>query len=120
MITNPHMLAKVRSDRIMDECRHMPCSLRIASFVGLQCSGQDTVVGCHLPVQGKGIKTKVTDMAVAAGCFNCHTILDGKVGVELRHRYPAAFVERLLFALVETHARLVMAGVINGPDMEIV
>lgn len=120
MISNPHLLPKVRSKRLMQECGQMPCTLRIAGFLGQPCSGSDTVVGCHLPVIGKGMSAKVSDLFVAAGCFTCHTILDGKLGVELRHRYPAAYAERLLLALCETQARHVMAGLIEVPDMEIV
>jgi hypothetical protein len=116
MILNPHMLPKIRSAALMSGVQGMPCSLRIASFAGLSCSGNDTVVACHLPVFGKGVSTKVSDMFTVAGCMTCHTILDGKLGVELRHRYPSAFMERLLMALCETQARHLMEGHIVVPD----
>lgn len=120
MIQNPHMLPKVRSAALMSGVAGEPCSLRIASFIGQPCAGNDTVVACHLPVFGKGTATKVSDMFTVAGCLTCHTILDGKVGVELRHRYPVAFTERLLLALCETQARHLMAGRIVVPDAEFV
>lgn len=115
MIQNPALLPKVRSDAIMDAANGQPCSLRIASFVGLSCSGPSTVVGCHLPVTGRGVATKATDLAVAFGCQTCHDILDGRNQNALeviRDRYPAAFTSRLLEGLVETQARLVGMGVI--------
>jgi hypothetical protein len=120
VIQNPHMLPKVRSAALMSGVEGMPCSLRIASFNGQSCAGNDTVVACHLPVFGKGIASKVSDMFTVAGCRVCHEILDGTVGVELRHRYPAAFTERLLLALCETQARHVMTGRIVVPDAELV
>jgi len=121
MITNPMLLPKVRSDRIMTAANGQPCSLRIASFVGLSCGG--TVVGCHLPVTGRGVSTKATDLAVAFGCHVCHEILDGRaqnLQEQIIQQYPAAFGHRLLNALVETQARLVDMGVITVPGAEIV
>jgi len=115
-------LPKVRSDRIMQAMHQMPCSLRIATFIGLPCAPMDTNVGCHLPVSGKGIATKVTDLAVACGCATCHDLLDGRDarGATIRDTYPAAYGQRLLNALVETQARLVAIGIIQVPDAEIV
>jgi hypothetical protein len=113
------LLPKVRSPLIMDTIRgQMPCSLRIASFVGLSCAGMDTVCGCHLPVVGRGVATKATDLAVAAGCFHCHNILDGRNQNALEYiqiHYPGAYFERLLGALVETHARLYDLRIIRVP-----
>lgn len=120
MIHNPIMLPKVRSEALMKAMADMPCTLRIASFAGVPCAAQETVIGAHLPVFGKGTSTKVTDLAVVACCASCHAILDGKLGVDLRDRYPHAYMERLLFALVETQSRLVMAGVLFTSDMEVV
>ena len=119
-IQNPHLLPKVRSEAIMKAARGQPCSLRISSFLGSGCSDVDTTVACHLPVPGKGTKTKVSDLFVAFGCSNCHAILDGNKGVELRHRYPAAYTERLWFGMAETQARLVGMGLIVVPDGEII
>ena len=49
MIINPYMLPKVRSESLRQACQHMPCTLRISSFIpGFRCSGDDTVVGCHI------------------------------------------------------------------------
>lgn len=120
----PHLLPKVRSDQIMAAAAGMPCTLRVASFApGLTCAGNNTTVGCHLPVAGKGVGTKVTDMAVAFGCATCHDIIDGRNMEAQRfiiERYPTAFVDRMLNGLVETHALLVRDGIITGPDFEII
>lgn len=114
---NPHLLPKVRSPALMQMMQHLPCTLRISSFIpGRRCAGQDTVVGCHLPTIGKGLGTKVTDLAVVAGCFSCHSLLDGRdrAGADyLIANYPTAVATRLTDALVETQARLVGAGIIT-------
>jgi hypothetical protein len=121
MIHNPAMLPKVRSERIMDYAKGQPCSLRIASFItGQRCADNDTCVMCHMPVFGKGTSTKVSDLFVAIGCHTCHAIQEGKLGVELRHRYPAAYTERLWLGMCETQARLAMDGIITIPDAEII
>jgi hypothetical protein len=120
MIHNPGMLPKVRSEKIMDYAKGQPCSLRLASFLGLRCADDDTCVHCHLPVFGKGMSTKVSDLFGAIGCRVCHEILDGKLGVELSQRYPAAYMQRLWLAMAETQARLAMDGIINIPDGEII
>lgn len=119
----PHLLPKVRSKKLMAAMAGLPCTLRIASFIpGHTCSHQSTVVGCHLPVIGKGTSTKVTDLAVAAGCFNCHALNEGvdKRINEIMDRYPAGLTMRYLNALIETHALLIQHGIIVVPDGEIV
>lgn len=118
---NPQLLPKVRSDLLMQTIRgQFPCTARVSSFFpGHRCSDVSTVVGCHLPVGpsgGKGVSTKVTDLAVLAGCFNCHQIIDG-VDREranwIEEKYASAFMHRLLCGLVETHSMLLDAGVIS-------
>ena len=81
------------------------------------------MVACHLPTIGKGIGTKVTDLAVVAGCSSCHALLDGvdKAGwAYLVENYSAAVQARITDALVETHARLVAAGYEWGADWEVI
>jgi hypothetical protein len=116
MITNPQLLPKVRSDAIMQAMQHFPCALRISSFIpGRKCSSQDTVIGAHLPTIGKGMSTKVTDLAVVACCFSCHELLDGRdrPGADyLITNFPTAVATRMTDALVETQARLVGMGII--------
>ena len=110
---NPHMLEKVRSEELLESIRHIDhCTLRISSFAGQPCSGP--IDACHLPVFGKGVGTKVTDLAAVAGCRRCHSLLDhDRLGVELTGRFPYEWMQRLLFALVETQAMLVIEGIIE-------
>lgn len=101
----------------MDAMAGMPCAARVASFVGRPCSGRATVVGAHLPgVPGKGMSTKPTDLAVIAACHACHQIID-RVDLAtweaITSRYPAAYANQLLRALVETQSRLVALGIIT-------
>lgn len=105
-------LPKVRSRELLDACRDMPCTLRIASFLGLPCEPQDTVVGCHLPTFGKGMSTKVSDLYVAAGCRLCHDLLDGRDprGAQISDQYPAAFYERMMRGNHETIAHWIASG----------
>ena len=120
----PDMLPKLRSPLIRAAAAGKPCTLRIASFYpGGACAGTNTTVACHLPVVGKGVGTKVTDLAVAFGCSVCHDIIDGRAPEKaafIRDKYPAALVERLLGALVETQAILVDEDIltVNDPRLQ--
>jgi hypothetical protein len=125
MIQNPHLLPKVRSQKLQDACQHMPCTLRISSFVPhWQCAHQSTVVGCHLDrTIGKGMGTKVSALFMAAGCIHCHNIIDGrdrKAADYIMERYPAAMMQRMLAGLAETQSRWVQMGLLTGDDWEIV
>jgi hypothetical protein len=121
---NPYMLPKLRSDQIMASAAGQECTLRIASFLpGHRCSGNNTTIGAHLPVFGKGMSTKVTDMAVVYCCANCHAILDGvdyKAAEYIRENYAAAAAMRMLNALVETHALLIEQGILIVKDGRLV
>lgn len=123
-ISNPHMLVKVRSKLIMASANGQPCALRVSSlYPGYKCAGMETVIGAHLPVQGKGTSTKVTDMAVAYGCKHCHDIIDGpdKMRREyIEKHHPEALAMRMLKGLVETHARLAAKAIIFVRDGEII
>jgi len=117
MITNPALLPKVRSNAIMDAMRYYPCELRVSSlFPGHRCSGQETVVGCHLSDPGKSMASKTSDLYAVAGCFHCHDIVDGRDRMRadyIREKYPTAFAERLRLGLQATQARLVGDGIIE-------
>lgn len=122
MITNPHMLPKVRSESLKRATALMPCTLRVASFAGCSCAPQNTVVPAHLPVFGKGVSTKVSDLFVVAACHTCHDLLDGRDprGMQVKNMYPNAWAERLIMAQSETLARWVDMGLITGEDWELV
>ena len=114
MNTPVALLPKVRSPALMAAIQGMPCSLRLASFGGMSCASQKTVVGCHVGSVGKGMSTKVSDLMVAAGCATCHDLLDrrNREGMNLADRYPAAWPSQILRAVAETQARLVEMGII--------
>lgn len=125
----PHMLVKVRSEAIMREIRgagdgpQFPCALRVSSlYPGHKCS-PGTVVGCHLSGLGKGMSTKVTDIAVGAGCMNCHRIIDGvdqHILDFILEKYPTAYGNRLLLGLIETLSIGIERGVIAVPGAELI
>lgn len=122
-ILNPHMLPKVKSEAIKKACEGMPCDLRIGTFIGLPCSPQDTVVGAHPPIWGKGTGTKVSDISIIAGCFLCHQLLDWERdprGAVIVEKYPHAFWEQMFKAQNATQARLVGMGLIVVPGARIV
>lgn len=122
MINNPHMLPKVRSEDLRQSARQMPCTLRIGTFIGIPCRSTSTNVMCHLPVHGKGIGTKVSDLHMACGCNVCHDLLDHRDerGMMIRERFPHAYYEQLFKANAETLSRWVQMGLITGTDWEIV
>lgn len=123
MIENPHLLPKIRSEALRRSAVLMPCTLRIAGFIGLSCSGMETNVMAHLPVHGKGVGTKVSDLSMACGCGTCHDILDGRDprGLVIREKYPAAFWERIVKAHFETRDRWLALGLVPmGEDWGII
>ena len=122
-IHNPALLPKVRSKSLRDSAVDMPCTLRIASFIGMSCAHQSTNVMCHMPVHGKGVSTKVSDLHMAVGCRTCHDLLDAERdnrGLVIREKYPHAFWERLFLAHAETLSRWVAMGLIQGTDWEMI
>jgi hypothetical protein len=124
MIENPHLLPKIRSEALRQSAIDMPCTLRIAGFIGLPCSSRMTNVMAHLPVHGKGVATKVSDLHMVCGCRVCHDLLDYERdprGAAIREKYPHAFWERLFKAHAETLSRWVALGLIPmGEDWEVV
>lgn len=122
----PHMLPKVRSQKIRDLPKiyrqhtgdPMPCTLRIASFVGLPCAHDDTCVMDHTSGPGKGTSTKTSDLEAVCGCATCHRLLDQPSPHEKAAlvEYGGAVEYRLRQAGAETRAAMVELGVINIPD----
>lgn len=83
----PHLLPKIRSEVLMDaiggklpggvRTQPMPCTVRISGMVpGHRCASRETVVGAHTGNLGKGMSTKVSDIAVVAACMHCHNLID--------------------------------------------
>ena len=115
------LLPKVRSPLIMATCHQCPCSMRIGTFIGIPCSGD--VMGVHLDgTVGKGMGTKVSELAAVAGCDTCHKLWDGRDNRReiLMKNYAAAVMQQMLRAVVETHSRLLGAGIISVKDGEII
>lgn len=99
------------------------CSARIGTFLMQPCSPQETNVMHHLDgVGGRGVGTKVTDLATIIVCHNCHRLLEepSPGEADALHRFGAAMTQQLLRALVETQAQLVGAGIIKVKGGEIV
>ncbi|WP_306150670.1 nuclease domain-containing protein [Roseovarius sp. MMSF_3281] len=85
----PHLLPKVRSEALTNAIggkiagQHfsapMPCTVRISGLVpGHRCADQSTVVAAHTGNLGKGVSTKVSDIACVAACMACHDLIDGR------------------------------------------
>lgn len=120
MNLNPHMMTKVRSEKIMASAKGMPCTTMLASMIpGRQCGTLETTVGTHLPVPGKGMSSKVTDLATSYSCDQCHAIIDGidRVGLKwLMDNYPAAVLQQMLNGMAWTQSMWVDRGLIIVPD----
>jgi len=112
------LLPKIRSKAIMQAPKTLnaQCSARIGTFLMQPCSPPDTNVMHHLDgVGGRGVSTKVTDLATIIVCHNCHRLLETPL------QMPRTTVAvQMLRALVETQAQLVGAGIIEVKDGRIV
>jgi len=124
----PHMLPKVRSTRIRNLPKiyreqtgdFMPCTLRIASFVGLSCAPDETCCMDHTSGPDKGASTKTSDLEAVCGCATCHRLLDQPSPKE-RHwllEHGGAVEFRLRQAGRETRAAMLEMGIIIIPDAE--
>lgn len=63
----------IRSRKYLNGARGECCKLRIA---GVNCSGSDTVVACHVRDCHTGRSVKASDTSTVDGCFNCHEVFD--------------------------------------------
>ncbi len=123
MITNPHLLPKVRSPQILSAVQGMPCEMRIASFIpGHRCAHASTVVAAHVGSVGKGMSTKVSDHAICAACLHCHDLYDRRDSrwEYLADTHPTAVMQRVLLGTIATQARLFQLGHIIVPKGELV
>ena len=126
MTDSPAMLPKVRSKMIMDAPKNLPemgCQLRLASFLGLPCSGRDTLVMAHNDFSpGSGMSTKNSALEAICGCHLCHALLgrhDAR-GVMIRDNHPHEFYRQIIRASASTRAWLVSEGIITVKDGELV
>ncbi len=62
-----------KQTKITKSARGEDCTLLLGN-----CSGNDTVVLCHIG-KNRGIGYKCSDHFAVYGCANCHKIIDGQV-----------------------------------------
>jgi hypothetical protein len=91
-----------KSRKLLDRIAELPC---------VRCGAMDgTCVPAHYcgdyqHLLGKGIGSKVTDAAVAALCYKCHTEMDQYKGGNTCERS-----EEFLYLCIITHEALLKAG----------
>lgn len=106
---------KIRSKKLRDSAEGQKCTLRIASMIfGMRCAGPETTVLCHLPVGGKGMGTKTTDLSAVFGCRTCHDLLDSH---DHRITKDPEFAIRLITAITETQAVWLEEGLLKVNDI---
>ena len=129
----PHLLPKVRSDRIMATIRGdwpgmvqpFPCTARISSLVpGHRCASRSTVCGCHLEGHGKAMASKTSDLPILAGCFNCHNLIDYRdkrmFDLEGDVRTARELRRRITHGIGETLVMLILTGAVSVEDGELI
>lgn len=85
----PH---KIRSKKLTKAAKGNSCTFRIP---GICNHNNETVVFCHAPSSGKGMKTKSDDFWGADGCSNCHLYVDNHNMFEVSHYWMSAIYETL-------------------------
>lgn len=93
----------MKKSKIRESARGEDCSLRLG-----HCSGNETVVLCHIG-RNRGMGFKCSDNMAVYACSNCHDVLDGRVKYE-----PCDFdlAEEKLRALEETQGKLINKGLL--------
>lgn len=114
------MLPKIRSKKLKDACADMPCTLRIASIFGGSCSPQNTVVGAHLPLSGRGWNTKGSEINIAAACFTCHDLIDGRRITRDEPDQQILLWQRIAEAHAETLARWIGMDLVVVPGAKVI
>lgn len=76
------------------------CTVRM----GCCNSNPETTVLAHLPCKHSGMGMKSPDSIAVFACSNCHDVMDGRAKGEIDWK-------DILRALAETHARLIVKGV---------
>lgn len=73
------------------------------------CSGNETVVLCHIG-KNRGMGIKCSDHFAVYACSNCHDIIDGRAGWDVGYLSEA---EVKLIALERTQQKLIDKGLLN-------
>lgn len=95
------------SEKLLNSAKGRECALRVAD----QCASNETVVACHINLNGSGFSTKVSDIFIAYGCERCHAIIDGRINhsfskYELLHYKARAMQETIQIMLDEEILKL--------------
>lgn len=107
------MIPKVRCPDYLNLARTSPCTLRLSGILtGRPCASHDTVVAAHLPVAGKGVGTKVSDLAIVFACWRCHDLIDGRINPDPKIA-PANWREIMLQAMLTGMAESLTLGAIH-------
>ena len=97
---------KVRSKAIRQAARGKPCTLRLPGCMG----GTETTVLAHLPMGGKGVGTKGSDIWAVFACASCHDVLDGR-------KAGQCTAEDMMRALYKTLHRLIEDEIVEVRDV---
>ena len=92
---------KYRSKKITQSAKGACCSFRIP---GVCNHDNSTVVFCHAPSVGKGMRSKSDDWWGAYGCNNCHSYIDSM---------PVGDEAYWMNAIFETQKKLFDKGLIK-------
>ena len=93
---------KYRSKKITQSAKGECCSFRIPGVCNHENS---TVVFCHAPSVGKGMRSKSDDWWGAYGCLKCHMALDNYETFEVHYIW--------LQGIFETQKKLFDKGLIK-------
>ena len=93
-----------KQTKITKSARGEDCTLILGN-----CSGNETVVLCHIG-KNRGMGIKCGDHFAVYACSNCHDIIDGRTGWDVG--YPSE-AEVKLIALERTQQKLIDKGLLN-------
>ena len=91
-----------KQTKITKSARGEDCTLLLGN-----CSGNETVVLCHIG-KNRGMGFKCGDHFAVYACSNCHDIIDGRA----RWDSPVSVAEIKLIALERTQQKLIDKGLL--------
>ena len=102
----------IRSQKLRDSARLEDCTLNIP---GACNHDPTTVVLCHLPDESHGMSRKSDDICVAYGCYDCHSVVDGRRRDVLKSlAYHGENIDWYIHrAMVRTWRRMIEKGLIK-------
>jgi hypothetical protein len=103
IITNIERLRVGKQTKITKSAKGEDCTLLLGN-----CSGNETVVLCHIG-KNRGMAIKCSDHFAVYACSNCHDIIDGRV----QPIYGWEMVDQAkLVALERTQQKLIDKGLL--------